>query len=48
MGVNCEGKKIVLTIKSTKNAAKPAKLAHKACVKSAKSVSKEVRKECAE
>lgn len=48
MGVNCEGKKIVLTIKSTKNAAKPAKLAHKACVKSAKSVSKEVSNRCSE
>lgn len=42
VGVNCEGKKIVLSIKSTKNAAKPSKLVHNANVKSAKSVSKEV------
>ena len=42
VGVNCEGKKIILTIKSTKNDNKPCKLSHDAHVKSAKSVSKEV------
>ena len=43
IGVNCEGKKIILAVKSTKNDAKPCKMVHEAHVKSAKAVSKEVR-----
>ena len=42
VGVNCEGKKIILTVKSTKNEVKPCKMTHNAHVKSAKSVAKEV------
>lgn len=42
MGVNCDGKKIVLAIKSTKNDMKPIKMIHSANVKSVKSVAKEV------
>lgn len=42
MGVNCEGKKIVLAIKSTKNDMKPIKMIHNANVKSVKAVAKEV------
>ena len=46
VGVNCEGKHIMLSIKSTKNDNKPCKMAAKAHVKCAKSVSKEVVKGC--
>ena len=42
IGVNCEGKRIVMTIKSTKHANKPMKAAAKAYVKRAASVAKEV------
>ena len=45
IGVNCEGKRIVMTIKSTKHAAKPMKAAAKAYVKRSASVAKEVCKE---
>ena len=42
VGVNCEGKKVMLTIKSTKNDTKPCKMAHDSRVKCAKSIAKEV------
>ena len=42
IGVNCEGKRIVMTIKSTKHASKPMKAAAKAYVKRSASVAKEV------
>lgn len=42
VGVNCDGKKIVLAIKSTKNDMRPIKMIHSANVKSVKSVAKEV------
>ena len=42
VGINCEGKRIVMTIKSTKNASKPMKAAAKAYVKRVASVAKEV------
>ena len=44
IGVNCEGKHILLSVKSTKHENKPCKMATKAHVKSAKSVAKEVVK----
>ena len=42
IGVNCEGKRIVMTVKSTKHAAKPVKAVAKAYVKRSASVAKEV------
>ncbi|KNB43117.1 60S ribosomal protein L28 [Blastocystis sp. subtype 4] len=44
VGVNCEGKHIMLSIKSTKHTVKPCKMVHKAHVKRAASVAKEVSK----
>ena len=42
VGVNCEGKHIMMSIKSTKHTTKPCKMAKKAHVKRAASVAKEV------
>lgn len=42
VGVNCEGKHIVMSIKSTKHTTRPYKMAQKAHVKRAASVAKEV------
>ena len=42
VGVNCEGKHIILSVKSTKNANKPSKAVAKAHVKRAASVAKVV------
>lgn len=42
VGVNLDGKKVMLTIKSTKNDNKPCKMTHDARVKCAKSIAKEV------
>lgn len=42
VGVNCEGKHIMLSIKSTKHTVKPCKMVKKAHVKRAASVAKEV------
>ena len=44
VGVNCEGKHIMMSIKSTKHTTKPCKMAKKAHVKRAASVAKEVSK----
>ena len=44
VGVNCEGKHIILSVKSTKCENKPCKTVANAHVKCAKSVSKEVTK----
>ena len=41
VGVNCEGKHIMMSIKSTKHTTKPCKMVHKAHVKRAASVAKE-------
>ena len=43
VGVNCEGKHIMMSIKSTKHTTKPCKMAKKAHVKRAASVAKEVQ-----
>ena len=44
VGVNCEGKHIVLSVKSTKHTTKPSKSVAKAHVKRAASISKAVRR----
>ena len=43
VGVNCEGKHIILSVKSTKHTTKPVKSVAKAHVKRAASVAKAVR-----
>ena len=45
VGVNCEGKHIILSTKSTKHTAKPCKMVTKAHVKRAASVAKVVGSE---